>query len=115
MDERRQDNGTSVLGCSWIDPGARILYYKSWWEHDLCKPSTRWAIFCFRCGHSSWEEAALTAREGEVKCLFLIHHDPDRVDKDVADILYKAQKVFSDTELATEGSVYDFEGDRLLE
>ena len=66
-------------------------------------------------GHSSWEEAALTAREGKVKCLFLIHHDPDRVDKDVADILRKARRVFRDTEIAKEGSVYHFEEDRLRE
>ncbi len=66
-------------------------------------------------GHSSWEEAALTAREAGVKRFFLIHHDPDRIDEDVAVILQKARRVFSNTELPTERSVYDFEGDRLRE
>jgi ribonuclease BN (tRNA processing enzyme) len=59
-------------------------------------------------GHSSWEEAALAAREANVKRLFLIHHDPDRTDEALLVILNKAQKVFPGTEIATECRVYDF-------
>ena len=28
-------------------------------------------------GHSSWKEAALTAREANVEILYISHHDPD--------------------------------------
>jgi len=59
-------------------------------------------------GHSSWEEAALTARKAQVKQLYLIHHDPDRSDQDLTVILRDAQSVFPNTEIATESTVYDF-------
>jgi ribonuclease BN (tRNA processing enzyme) len=59
-------------------------------------------------GHSSWEEAALTAREAQVKQLYLIHHDPDRSDEGLTPILHKAKSVFPNTKIATESSVYDF-------
>lgn len=59
-------------------------------------------------GHSSWEDAALTAREARVKQLYLFHHDPDRTDKDFLPILKEAQKVFENTEIATEASFYVF-------
>ena len=47
--------------------------------------------------------------------MFLIHHDPDRIDEDVGEILQKARRVFRNAEIAKEGSVYEFEGDRLRE
>jgi len=62
-------------------------------------------------GHSSWEEAALVAREAQVKKLYLIHHDPDRSDQDLTVILRDAQSVFPNTKIATESTVYDF-GDK---
>lgn len=58
-------------------------------------------------GHSSWEEAALTAREAKVEKLYLIHHDPDRADEDFPSILQNARKIFSNTEIATEATVCD--------
>jgi phosphoribosyl 1,2-cyclic phosphodiesterase len=57
-------------------------------------------------GHSSWEEAALTASQANVKRLYLIHHDPDRTDEALLVILNKAQKAFPGTEIATESTVY---------
>ena len=59
-------------------------------------------------GHSSWEEAALTARKANVEKLYLIHHDPDRSDQDLAVIIRDAQSVFPNTAIATESAVYDF-------
>jgi phosphoribosyl 1,2-cyclic phosphodiesterase len=60
-------------------------------------------------GHSSWKEAALTAREAKVDRLFLIHHDPDSTDEALMAILKDARKVFPNTEIATETLVYEVE------
>jgi phosphoribosyl 1,2-cyclic phosphodiesterase len=59
-------------------------------------------------GHSSWKEAALNAREAKVSKLYLIHHDPDRGDEDFTAILRNARNVFSNTDIATESTVYSF-------
>ena len=53
-------------------------------------------------GHSSWEEAACTARAAAVGRLYLSHHDPDRSDRELSDILVQARDVFPETELAVE-------------
>lgn len=58
-------------------------------------------------GHSSWKEAALTAREAKVKQLFLTHHDPDITDETLKAILKDARQVFPNTEIATEASVFE--------
>lgn len=58
-------------------------------------------------GHSSWEEAALTAREANVRRLYLSHHDPSRTDPEVYDILSRARRIFAGTEVATENTVLD--------
>jgi phosphoribosyl 1,2-cyclic phosphodiesterase len=60
-------------------------------------------------GHSSWEEAALTAREAVVDKLYLIHHNPDRTDADLRSILNDARQVFPNTEIATETLVNEVE------
>jgi ribonuclease BN (tRNA processing enzyme) len=60
-------------------------------------------------GHSSWEEAALTASESGVSILYLTHHDPDRTDEELDNILYLAREVFPRTEIATESSVFDLD------
>ncbi len=59
-------------------------------------------------GHSSWEEAALTARAAEVKMLYLTHHDPDRTDDELNHILHQARAIFPRTEIARESLVCDF-------
>ena len=61
-------------------------------------------------GHSSWEEAALTASEAGVNILYLTHHDPDRSDDELDNIIYQAREVFPRTEIATESSVCDCDG-----
>lgn len=59
-------------------------------------------------GHSSWEEAALTAKAAGVGKLFISHHDPRRSDSQLYDILSRARGVFPDTEIATESTVCEF-------
>ena len=58
--------------------------------------------------HSSWEEAALTAKEANVGRLYLSHHDPSRSDPEVYDILSKARRIYANTEVATENTQFDF-------
>ncbi|MGD2272357.1 MAG: MBL fold metallo-hydrolase [Desulfobacterales bacterium] len=58
-------------------------------------------------GHSTWKEAALTAREAGVDQLFLIHHDPDRTDAALRTILENARQVFSNTVIARESAVFE--------
>ncbi|MSO92968.1 MAG: MBL fold metallo-hydrolase [Rhodospirillales bacterium] len=58
-------------------------------------------------GHSSWEDAARTAKEADVGVLYISHHDPKRSDADVMEILAKARSIFPRTEVATETTVVD--------
>ena len=57
-------------------------------------------------GHSSWEDAVLTAREAGVKQLFLFHHDPVRTETELIAMLDDARKTFKHTEIAREREVY---------
>jgi phosphoribosyl 1,2-cyclic phosphodiesterase len=59
-------------------------------------------------GHSSWEEASLTAKNANVSKLFLFHHDPDRTDDELWSILKDARQIFPHTELATEFAEHVF-------
>ena len=56
-------------------------------------------------GHSSWKEAAMTAKAAGVQILFISHHDPDRSDSDLLHILRQAREIFPATEVATESTV----------
>lgn len=56
-------------------------------------------------GHSSWEEAALTAKAAGVKRLFLSHHDPERCDADIFEMQSKARNIFMKTDIAMERTV----------
>jgi len=58
-------------------------------------------------GHSSWEEAVLTAKKAEVKRLFLYHHDPTRTDSEILALLSDAKKIFSHVEIARESQQYE--------
>lgn len=64
-------------------------------------------------GHSSWEEAALTAKEANVQRLYLSHHDPARSDGEVCDILSRSRRIFANTEVATENTLFDFRNELL--
>ena len=67
-----KNNGTIIFGLPWIDA--------------QYTPEKKRGPNAVR-GYSSWEEAALTAREAKVSKLYLIHHDSDRVDRHVMAIL----------------------------
>jgi len=49
----------------------------------------------------------LTAKAAGVDRLFLIHHDPERSDTEVFDILSMARNIFPATDVATESTVVD--------
>lgn len=77
--------------------GATILIHDAQYTPEEKRgPKAGW-------GHSSWEEAARTARAAAVGRLYLSHHDPDRSDRELSDILVQARDVFPETELAVEG------------
>jgi phosphoribosyl 1,2-cyclic phosphodiesterase len=54
-------------------------------------------------GHSTWKNATDAAREAGVRELALCHHDPDRHDAAVRDIVAQARGEFSNTVAAAEG------------
>jgi phosphoribosyl 1,2-cyclic phosphodiesterase len=55
-------------------------------------------------GHSTWLEAAETAKQAQVKRLVLFHHDPFRDDDSLSEITLLARKVFASTDAAREGT-----------
>jgi ribonuclease BN (tRNA processing enzyme) len=57
-------------------------------------------------GHSSWEDAVLTAKEAGVKQLFLFHHDPVRTETELIAMLADARKIFKHTDIAMEKETY---------
>jgi phosphoribosyl 1,2-cyclic phosphodiesterase len=79
--------------------GADVLVHEApYLPEEKQGPKSGW-------GHSSWEDAALTARAANVGRLFLTHHDPNRSDPDVFEILSMARRVFPNTDVATESTV----------
>ncbi len=58
-------------------------------------------------GHSSWEDAVLTAKEAGVNKLFLFHHDPERKNMELKAMLDDAKKVFKHTEIAMESMEHE--------
>ena len=59
-------------------------------------------------GHSSWVDAAGTAVAARVGVLYLSHHDPDRSDDQLDNVLADARTIFGSTELATESTSLEF-------
>ena len=62
-------------------------------------------------GHSTWEQAAQIARASSAKRLLLTHHDPDRTDDQVANIVSAAQSIFPNTRAASEGLRFQYLAD----
>ncbi len=54
-------------------------------------------------GHSSWQEGIKVCREADTKQLVLFHHDPDRSDNAVDELLSLAMEEFPSTHAALEG------------
>jgi ribonuclease BN (tRNA processing enzyme) len=54
-------------------------------------------------GHSNYKMACDVAKKAKVKKLFLFHHDPNNDDKILEKMESEAKKLFTNTQLATEG------------
>lgn len=54
-------------------------------------------------GHSTWEDAVRLASLASVKKLVLFHHAPDRSDRELDEIGWRAAKLRPGTEVASEG------------
>lgn len=55
-------------------------------------------------GHGNWENAVELARRAGVKHLLLFHHDPDRSDAALSEIVRRAQWLFPSVDAAAEGT-----------
>lgn len=82
--------------------GADLLIYDAQYTVEEYEARRGW-------GHSTWADAARTAKAANVKQLVLIHHDPMHDDDAVAAIVEQARQVFPNTSGATEGRVYAFD------
>jgi len=101
-DHEHPEEGLDPNVVSFVE-GADVLVHDAQYHPDeKAGPKKGW-------GHSSWEEAALTAKEARVGRLFLSHHDPDRSDAEVYEITSQARKLFPDTDAATETTVALFD------
>jgi phosphoribosyl 1,2-cyclic phosphodiesterase len=100
-DHEHPVGGLSDSVVQFIEGATVLIHDAQYTPEEKRGPKAGW-------GHSSWEEAALAAREAEVSKLYLIHHDPDRTDQHVMTILQAAQGVFLNTEIATESTIYSF-------
>ena len=82
--------------------GATVLIHEGQYTAEEKRgPKAGW-------GHSSWEEAAMTAKEAGVGLLYISHHDPGRSDSEVFQILSKARRIFPESEIATESTICQF-------
>ena len=54
-------------------------------------------------GHSTWKEGVAIAKECKAKKLILFHHDPDRSDKEIDEILKVSRRHFDSVVAAKEG------------
>ena len=76
--------------------GADILVPDSQYTPEEYKRFKGW-------GHSTWTEAARSARESKAQQLILFHHDPDRDDSQLTDIVDEARTEFENVSVACEG------------
>ena len=82
--------------------GASVLVHEAQYTpEEKAGPKSGW-------GHSSWRDAVLTAKEADVEIVYISHHDPDRSDAELFQILSAARKIFPQTEIATESTVCEF-------
>lgn len=59
--------------------------------------------YCRGRGHSSWRDAAQFAHMAGAGKLALFHHDPDRTDDEISQMVLAAREQFPNTEAAREG------------
>lgn len=58
-------------------------------------------------GHGSWESAARTAAESEVRNLILFHHEPTHLDETLDELVLRARQIFPNTWGANENLIID--------
>ncbi len=63
-----------------------VLIHDAQYEKKEMKKHKSW-------GHSSWEQTVAFAKEGKIKTLYLTHYDPIRKDKQIDNIIKKANKL----------------------
>jgi phosphoribosyl 1,2-cyclic phosphodiesterase len=76
--------------------GADVLIYDAQYTPAEYETKRGW-------GHSTWLEATRVARDAGVKRLVLIHHDPERTDAQLQEIVNLARSEFEHTEAASVG------------
>ena len=76
--------------------GADVLIYDAQYLPGEMKRYRGW-------GHSSWGEGVRIAKECGVKKLMLFHHDPDRTDEEMDEMVEAARDKFESTVAAREG------------
>jgi len=77
---------------------ADILIYDAQYTPEEYKGRVGW-------GHSTWEAGIRTAADAGVKQLLLFHHDPDRTDNALDELVHRAGTQFENTAGAREGLV----------
>ena len=97
-DHEHPEEGISKSIVDFVQGANVLIHDAQFTPEEKQGPKAGW-------GHSSWEEAALTAKEAKVDKLYLFHHDPDRTDDDLKEILNNAKRIFPGTEIAVETSV----------
>ena len=99
-DHEHPDEGLSQQVVDFAT-GATIMVHDAQYSPEEKRgPNSGW-------GHSSWDEAALTAKQAGVERLFLSHHDPARSDDELQEVLQRVRQIFPATELATETTVLE--------
>ncbi|HUM12526.1 MAG TPA: MBL fold metallo-hydrolase [Myxococcaceae bacterium] len=75
--------------------GADVLLHDAMYTADEYEERRGW-------GHSTWNGALATAKAARVKRLVLFHHDPERDDRALDALLWRARNVFPRTTAAKE-------------
>jgi phosphoribosyl 1,2-cyclic phosphodiesterase len=99
-DHEHSDEGLSDSMVEFVHKANILIHDAQYTPDEKRRAKSGW-------GHSSWEEATLTAREAMIDKLYLIHHDPDRTDEALKAILNDARQLFPSTEIAIESSGFE--------
>jgi phosphoribosyl 1,2-cyclic phosphodiesterase len=99
--DHEQGSPASDRAVRELAAGAHVLVYDAMYSEDEYRgvgapPKIGW-------GHSTWQTAVAVARAGKVKTLLLFHHEPNRSDASLRQILAQARAQHPDTVAAREG------------
>jgi phosphoribosyl 1,2-cyclic phosphodiesterase len=93
--DHEQGNAAVDRGLREIARHADVLVYDAQYTPEEYPRRKGW-------GHSTWQEAAAVAAEAQAGRLVLFHHDPDRDDQALDEIVVKARMDFPQTVAARE-------------